>query len=41
MAIPGEVAGLLEAHARFGKLPRADVLAMVALVTWIELGSAP
>ena len=27
VAIPGEVAGLLDAHARFGRLPRADVLA--------------
>ena len=27
VAIPGEVAGLLEAHSRFGKLPRAEVLA--------------
>lgn len=27
VAIPGEVAGLLDAHARFGRLPRAEVLA--------------
>ena len=27
VAIPGEVAGLLEAHERFGKLRRADVMA--------------
>ena len=27
VAIPGEVAGLLDAHARFGKLARADVMA--------------
>jgi gamma-glutamyltranspeptidase/glutathione hydrolase len=27
VAIPGEVAGLLDAHARFGKLTRAEVMA--------------